>query len=105
MYSMILARTRGGSWGALSIRLITVAERPEFLWFALRIVQVVLRLSPRALAWSSRVANPEATKASPISLILDLCLAFTIALTGISLSGRQPTPHSSASIGFATLFS
>src|SRR5215468_12454522 len=95
---MILARTRGGSWGALSMQLITAAERPEFLWFALRRVQVVLRLSPRAVACSSSVENPEATKASPISLILDLCLAFTIAQTGISLSRRHPT--SSVSIGF-----
>ena len=58
MYSRILARTGSGSFGAASMRLIIDADRPEALWLALRIVQAVLRGTPRTWACSSSVRKP-----------------------------------------------
>ena len=46
MYSMIFARTAGGSRGDFSVRVTRVAESPDFLWFPLRMLQVVLRGKP-----------------------------------------------------------
>jgi len=83
MYSRILARTTGGSPGAANMRLMVVAERPDALWFALSMVQVVLRESPSALTCLSSVSNPAATRASPSSLILDDCRAFISATMGV----------------------
>src|SRR6266576_5729993 len=72
-YSRILVRASGGSSGAASIRLMIDAERPEALWLALRMVQAVLRESPRAMACSSSVRNPADLTASASSLILEDC--------------------------------
>src|SRR4029434_3827951 len=85
MYSRILDRASGGRSGAASMRLMIDAERPEALWLALRMVQAVLRESPRALACSSRVRNPADLSASASSLILEDWCPFILALRG---SGR-----------------
>jgi hypothetical protein len=61
------------------MRLMTLAERPEVLWFPLRMVQVVLRQSPSARACRSSVTNPEVMRASPSSLILEACRVFIIS--------------------------
>ena len=58
---------------------MVAADRPEFLWVALRIVQVVLRASPSAFDCRSSVRNPELTSASLSSLILLKCRAFIFA--------------------------
>ena len=79
MYSRILSRTSEGSCGAASMRLMTLAERPEVLWFPLRMVQVVLRQSPSARACWSSVTNPEVMRASPSSLILEACRVFIVS--------------------------
>src|SRR5215831_17830658 len=79
MYSRSLSRASLGSRGAVNMRLMTAAERPDALWFALRMVQVVLRGSPSASACSSSVTNPTATRASPSCLILAACRAFIAA--------------------------
>ena len=88
MYSRIFSRTSGGSCGAANMRLMTAAERPEVLWFPLRIVQVVLRQSPIAWACSSSVTKPAVTRASPSSLSLDDCRAFVISI--FSCQDRPP---------------
>ena len=79
MYSWILARTIGGRCGDAKIRFRVAAERPEFLYLPLRMVQVVLRESPMAFACASSAQNPAAIRASPISLILDDCRDFISA--------------------------
>src|SRR5258706_15708315 len=61
------------------------AESPEALWLALRMVQVVLRESPSALACSSSVRNPADSTALASSLILEDCRAFILVVSG---SGR-----------------
>ena len=76
----ILARTSGGSVGAASMRLIIDAERPLALWLPLRIVQAVLRGSPKILACSSSVRKPAASTVSASSLILDNWRARPLAL-------------------------
>ena len=64
------------------MRLIIDAERPVALWLPLRIVQTVLRGSPKILACSSSsVRKPAASTASASSLILDNWRAFISALT------------------------
>src|SRR6516162_9725802 len=73
MYSMIFARTAGGSRGDFSVRVSRVAESPDFLWFPLRILQVVLRDNPSTSACLSSVSNPAATRASQMFLILQRC--------------------------------
>src|SRR5438876_9257811 len=72
-YSRILDRASGGSCGDNNMRLMIAAERPEPLWLALRIVQVVLRASPSAFDCSSSVRNPASTRTCPSSLIFDAC--------------------------------
>src|SRR5262249_25352753 len=57
MYSKILSLTCGGSPGLANIRVIMAADRPELLWLAFRMVQVVLRESPSARACISRVGK------------------------------------------------
>ena len=76
-----MARTSGGSVGAASMRLIIDAERPVALWLPLRIVQTVLRGTPKILACSSSVRKPAASTVSASSLILDNWRAFISALT------------------------
>ena len=63
------------------MRLIIDAERPVALWLPLRIVQTVLRGSPKILACSSSVRKPAASTVSASSLILDNWRAFISALT------------------------
>jgi hypothetical protein len=65
-----------------NIRLMIAAERPEPLWLALRMVQVVLRASPSAFDCSSSIRNPASTRACPTSLIFAACRAFISAATG-----------------------
>jgi hypothetical protein len=81
VYSRIFRRASGGSCGDNNIRLMIAAERPEPLWLALRIVQVVLRASPSALDCSSRVRHPASTRACPSSLILAARRAFISTAT------------------------
>jgi hypothetical protein len=82
----------GGSCGDNSIRLMIAAERPEPLWLALRMVQVVLRASSSALDCSSRVRNPASTRACPSSLIFAACRAFISATTGfLFFSCNEPS--------------
>src|SRR3954447_17127551 len=63
------------------MRLMIEAERPVALWRPLRIVQAVLRGSPKILACSSSVRKPAASTVSASSLILDNWRAFISALT------------------------
>jgi hypothetical protein len=91
-YSRIFRWASGGSCGDNSIRLMIAAERPEPLWLALRMVQVVLRASPSALDCSSRVRNPASTRACPSSLIFAACRAFISATTGfLFFSCNEPS--------------
>src|SRR5262245_32325355 len=76
MYSRIFDRAAGGSCGAASMRFMIDAERPEDLWFPFRMVQAVLRGSPRAWACSSTVIKPEDRRACQSSIILAACRAF-----------------------------
>jgi hypothetical protein len=73
MYSMILARTDAGSRGDLSMRVTTVADSPDFLWFPCRMFHIVLRGRPTTSACLSSVSNPAETSASQICLILHKC--------------------------------
>src|SRR5712691_165611 len=94
MYSRSLARANVGSCGAANMRLMMVAERPDALWFALSMVQVVLRGRSSASACSSSVTNPAVTKASPSALILDACRAFIAATTVAGLGRKEQTDDS-----------
>src|SRR5215471_21445823 len=58
VYSRIFRRASGGSCGDNNMRLMTAADRPECLWLALTMVQVVVRASPSASDCRSRVTNP-----------------------------------------------
>src|SRR5712691_2800934 len=94
MYSRSLARANVGSCGAANMRLMIVAERPDALWFALSMVQVVLRGRSSASACSSSVTNPAVTRASPSSLILDDCRAFIAATTVAGLGRKEQSDDS-----------
>ena len=86
VYSRIFRRASGGSCGDNNMRLMIPAERPEPLWLALRMVQVVLRASPSAFDCSSSVKNPESTRACLSSLIFAVCRAFISVMMGLLLS-------------------
>src|SRR5262249_9523761 len=73
VYSRIFRRTSGGSSGDNNMRLMTAADRPEPLWLALRMVQVVLRASPSASDCWSRVTNPASMRDCPSSRIFAAC--------------------------------
>src|SRR5262249_118401 len=89
VYSRIFCRASGGSCGDNNMRVMIAAERPEPLWLALRMVQVVLRASPRPFDGSSSVKNPASTRPCPTSLIFAACRAFISAPTGLLLSCNE----------------
>jgi hypothetical protein len=76
-YSMIFARTNGGSRFELNIRQMILAEIPVPLCLVERIVQAVLRGNSNTFACASSETNPAVISASPISRILDACRVFT----------------------------
>src|SRR3984893_5367160 len=80
-YSTMAERARGGSLDEPNMRLMIIAERPELLWRALRMVHAVLRASPSASACSSSVRNPASIRACPSSWILANWRAFMSATT------------------------
>src|SRR5262245_45066752 len=92
------------------MRLIIEADRPEALWLALRIVQAVLRGTPRTLACSSSVRKPAASTASANSLILADWRAFIAALSEwvcpfrpcAWLASERKPPDASRSINHAS---
>src|SRR5262245_17169294 len=90
MYSRTQWRTAGGSFGAANTRLMILAERPDDLWLALRMVHVVLRGSPSTRAFSSSVVYPSAERVSPNSLILANCRAFR-SVTRFESLGHGPS--------------
>jgi hypothetical protein len=83
VYSRIFRRASGGSSGDNNMRLMTAADRPEPLWVALRIVQVVLRASPSASDCWSRVTNPASMRDCPSSLIFAACRDFISVTTDV----------------------
>src|SRR5215471_3011692 len=86
VYSRIFRRASGGSSGDNNMRLMTAADRPEPLWPALRMVQVVLRASPSASDCWSRVTNPASMRDCPSSRIFAACRDF------ISVTTDAPFP-------------
>src|SRR6516164_6300051 len=85
VYSRIFCRASGRNSGDNNMRLMTAADRPEPLWLALRMVQVVLRASPSASDCWSRVTNPASMRDCPSSRIFATCRDF-ISVTGRSQS-------------------
>jgi hypothetical protein len=75
-YSDSARSTVEGSAGVPNMRLMVTTERPELLCVPFRTDHVVLRDRPSALAWSSSVTNPAATRASRSSRIFAACRAF-----------------------------
>src|SRR5262249_15790005 len=65
------------------MRLMTAADRPEPLWPALRMVQVVLRASPSASDCWSRVTNPASMRDCPSSRIFAACRDFISVTTDV----------------------
>jgi hypothetical protein len=83
VYSRIFRRASGGSSGDNNMRLMTAADRPEPLWPALRMVQVVLRASPSASDCWSRVTNPASMRDCPSSRIFAACRDFISVTTDV----------------------
>src|SRR6516165_1965705 len=83
VYSRIFRRASGGSSGDNNMRLMTAADRPEPLWLALRMVQVVLRASPSAPDCWSRVTNPASMRDCPSSRIFATCRDFISVTTNV----------------------
>src|SRR5215813_12881061 len=83
VYSRIFRRASGGSSGDNNMRLMTAADRPEPLWPALRMVQVVLRASPSASDSWSRVTNPASMRDCPSSRIFATCRDFISVTTDV----------------------
>src|SRR5262245_65118007 len=65
------------------MRLMTAADRPEPLWLALRMVQVVLRASPSASDCWSRVTNPASMRDCPRARIFAACRDFISVTTDV----------------------
>jgi len=89
VYSRILRRASGGSSGDNNMRLMTAADRPEPLWLALRMVQVVLRASPSASDCWSRVTNPASMRDCLSSRIFAACRDFISVTTDVRSAGMN----------------